>query len=216
MQKLDQIQKFLVLNEGEDATFAHPQGQEQQARLIKMRLNAPSAVNLWITPVTLDPDTGDVRTHHAEQQIFLAHVAPGFEQIQFYYDGSFCLNAIGGNVWLDTYDNTGFSVEASDPTSFAQLYEREERHPAILEMERIARHNAELLREQNRAELIAFMAELEKRNSANVASVAAPVDLGTTSPTSDGGTAAPVPSSATGGDPVANPPVAAPASGTPA
>lgn len=40
MQKLDQIQKFVVLAEGEDATFVHPVGQADNSRLIKMRINA--------------------------------------------------------------------------------------------------------------------------------------------------------------------------------
>lgn len=198
MQKLDQIQKFAVLQEGVDATFVHPQGQEEQARLIKMRINAPSAVNLYITPVTIDLETGEVRTHHVDEQIFLAHIPAGYEQIQFMYDGSFALNAIGGDVWLDTYDNTAFNVEASDPTSFARLFEREERHPAILEMERMARHNQEAMRRQNQADMDAAIAALEARYQNNVATPATPANGGTTS---DGGDeTAPLSSSAGAGD----------------
>lgn len=213
MQKLDQIQKFVLLSEGEDACFTHPEGQHAQARLIKMRINAPGAVNLYITPVEIDYETGQVKSHDEDGQIFLAHVAPGFEQIQFHYEGSFCLNSKGGDIWLDTYDNTLFNIEASDPTSFARLFEREERHPAILEMERMARYNQEALRLQNRMEMDAAIAALEKRIG-NVSQPSTSAPVGTTSDESNGGT--PVPSAPTAGDPKSNPPEAAATGGEPA
>ena len=101
MQKLNMIQAFAELPEGTDATFAHPQGQAEQARLIKMRINAPQDVNLYVTPVEIDFDTGEVIVHDEDKARFLAHVAAGFEQVEFTYRGSFCLSAIGGSVWLD-------------------------------------------------------------------------------------------------------------------
>lgn len=199
MQKLDQIQKFVVLAEGEDATFVHPVGQADNSRLIKMRINAPQACNLFITPVVYDHEENKVRTHLADEQIFLAHIEPGFEQIQFYYNGTFCLNSIGGDIWLDTYDNSTFSVEASDPTSFARLFEREERHPAILEMERMARHNNEAMRRQNAIDMEAAVAALEKRMLANVAPNAVTAPVGASGGQSDEGKA--VSSGETSSDP---------------
>lgn len=194
MQKLDQIQKYAILEEGTDATFVHPEGQADQARKIKMRINAPGDVNLFITPVDWDYETGTVTTHYPDAQIFLAHVNAGFESLDFMYQGSFCLNAIGSDIWLDTYDNSAFSVEASDPTSFARLFEREERHPAILEMERMARHNQEALRLQNAAEMAAAIAALEKRMTANVVT---PASASTSAaPSGEGGAGAPVSTSA--------------------
>lgn len=190
MQKLDQIQKFVVLNEGEDATFVQPEAQ-QDARLIKMRINAPKAVNLFITPVDYDHDEGVVRHHRADDQIFLAHIPAGYDQLQFYYEGTFCLNAIGGDIWIDTYDNASFNIEASDPTSFARLFEREERHPAILEMERMARYNAEQIRQQNRAEMDAAIAAMEARMSANVPTVTTAAPVGKTGGKSSEGTQVP-------------------------
>lgn len=198
MQKLDQIQKFVLLSEGEDATFVHPVGQGNQSRLIKMRINAPQACNLFITPVVYDYEADEVRTHLADEQIFLAHIPAGYEQIQFHYDGTFCLNSIGGDIWLDTYDNSTFSVEASDPTSFARLFEREERHPAILEMERMARHNAEAIRRQNAVDMEAAIAALERRMTANVATPATATPVGKTGAESDAGKT--VPSSTATGD----------------
>lgn len=209
MQKLNQIQKFAVLQEGTDATFVHPDGQADQARLVKMRLNAPQAVNLFITPVDIDMETGEVVRHYADDQIFLAHVEAGFETIEFHYHGSFCLNAIGGDVWLDTYDNSTFSVEASDPTSFARLFEREERHPAILEMERMARYNAEAMRQQNARDMEAAIAAMEARMAQNVVTSATPASGGTTG--GNGDATAPVSSGAGAGDPQAD---AAAAAGT--
>lgn len=171
MQKLNMIQAFAELPEGTDATFAHPQGQTEQARLIKMRINAPQDVNLYITPIVIDDETGEVLSHEADNAQFLAHVAAGFDQVEFYYRGSFCLSAIGGSVWLDTSDNTAFSVEASDFTSYARLWEREERDPRILEIERAARHNQEqLLRQmaEDRAAYAAKMEALAEKVAANV------------------------------------------------
>lgn len=214
MQKLDQIQKFALLTEGHDATFFHPQGQEGQSRLIKMRLNAPTALNLYITPVTVDPETGEIREHHSEDQIFLAHVAPGYEELQFMFEGSFCLNAIGGNVWLDTYDNTRWNMEASDPTSFARIFEREERHPAILEMERMARYNQELMRQQNAADMAAAIQALEKRMTANVVSTPSPSPTGKTGVGSSED--APVSSAAAPSDPEPTGAVIKPVAGEPA
>lgn len=182
MQKLNMIQAFAELPEGTDATFAHPQGQAEQARLIKMRINAPQDVNLYITPIVIDDETGEVLSHEPDNAQFLAHVAAGFEQVEFYYRGSFCLAALGGSVWLDTSDNTAFSVEASDYTSYARLWEREERDPRILEIERAARHNQELLLRQmaeDRAAYAAQMAAIEERVNANVTPNSAPASTGT-------------------------------------
>lgn len=168
MQKLNMIQAFAELREGTDATFAHPQGQAEQARLIKMRINAPQDVNLYITPIVIDEETGEVLSHDADNAQFLAHVAAGFEQVEFYYRGSFCLAVLGGSVWLDTSDNTAFSVEASDFTSYARLWEREERDPRILEIERLARHNQGLLRQQMAEDMARYVAGIEERMRANV------------------------------------------------
>lgn len=212
MQKLNMIQAFAELPEGTDATFAHPAGQADQARLIKMRINAPQDVNLYITPVVIDDETGEVLDHEEESSRFLAHVVAGFEQLEFFYRGSFCLSALGGPIWLDTYDNTAFSVEASDFTSYARLWEREERDPRILEIERAARHNQEILLRQmaeDRAVYAAQMAELAEKVTSNVSPAPAPASGGTPS------VEPPVPSGAPAGDPATTAPAAAGASGEP-
>jgi len=145
MQNLKSIQDYQELAEGTDATFVHPMSMGDNARLIKMRVNAPQAVNLWLTPVEYDYENEEV-AQHLDNDIFLGHVAAGFDQLEFYYLGSFCLKSVGGPIWLDTFDGATYSVEASDPTSYARIFEREERDPRILEMERASRHNMERLR----------------------------------------------------------------------
>lgn len=167
MQKIGMLQAFVQLEETEDATFVHPEGQHDQARLIKMRILAEKAVNLYIVPVEYDYEARQVTAHHDEPEFvrFLAHVEPGMEQIEFYYCGSFCLRLMGGNIWLDTYDNSAFNIESVDPVSFARLWEREERDPRILEIERAARHNQNALREQmeaDRAQFLLMMSEMQK------------------------------------------------------
>ena len=198
MQKLNNIEAYRELREGQNAVFYHPQDQDAQARQIKMRLNAPQHCNLWLTPIDrIDPETGEVD----EEEIFLGHIDPGLEQIEFFYRGSFALAVKGGNLWIDTIDNTEFSVEASDETSYARLWEREERDPRILEIEQAARHNQRMLMEQmaqDRAEYEARMRAFEEK-IANVATPSAPADSGTTgavapvssgTPASDSGAAA--------------------------
>lgn len=209
MQKLNMIQAFAELPEGTEALFAHPEGQPDQARLIKMKINAPQATNLYITDQG-DPDEDGV-IHDGETR-FLAHVEPGFEQVEFYYKGSFTLACVGGGIWLDTYDNTSFSVEASDFTSYARLWEREEEDPRILEIQRIARHNREELQRQMAEDRAAYAAQLmaiEERISANVAPAQAPASAGTA-------IAEPkVPSGAQASDPAATAPAPAGTGGEP-
>lgn len=162
MQKIGMLQAFVELAETEDATFVHPEGQADQSRLIKMRILAEKPVNLFVVPVEYDYDEGEVIEHHDSDEFirFLTHVEAGMEQIEFYWRGSFCLRVMGGNIWLDTYDNTAFNVESSDPTSYARLWEREERDPRILEIERQARHNQNQLRQEMEADRARFMAEM--------------------------------------------------------
>lgn len=209
MQKLNMIQAFAELPEGTEALFAHPEGQAEQSRLIKMKVNAPQATNLYITDQG-DPDEDGV-IHDGEVR-FLAHVPAGFEQIEFYYKGSFTLACVGGGVWLDTSDNTSFSVEASDFTSYARLWEREEEDPRILEIQRIARHNREELQRQMAADREQYAAQLQainERISANVAPAQAPASGGTAveepkvpsgAPAVDPATPAPAPAGS-GGEP---------------
>lgn len=209
MQKLNMIEAFVELPEGTQATFYHPEGQAEQARLIKMKVNAPAAANLYITPLDkVNPETGELIDG---ESLFLAHVVPGCDQIEFFYRGTFALATLGGSIWLDTYDNTSFSVEASDFTSYARLWEREERDPRILEIEQMARHNQRLLLEQmaaDRAEYQVRMRELDERlNNVPPAAVVA-----------SGGTASPEPvvsSGASAGDPAATAPAAAGTGGEP-
>jgi hypothetical protein len=209
MQKLNMIEAYRELPEGENAVFFHPEGQETQSRLIKMRINAPQPVNLWLTPVDrIDPETGEVD----EASIFLGHADAGLEQIEFYYRGSFALSALGGAIWLDTVDNTYFSVEASDDTSYARLWEREERDPRILEIEQAARHNQRILMEQMAADRAAFAAQMQALTESvktNVSTSSAPASGGTASAEPVVSTVAPT------GDQTATAPVATGAAGEP-
>lgn len=212
MQKLNMIQAFAELPEGTDATFAHPEGQADQARQVKMRINAPQDVNLYITPIEIDFETGEVLAHDEGGTRFLAHVAAGFEQVEFYYQGSFCLSAIGGAIWLDTNDNTSFSVEASDFSSYARLWEREERDPRILEIERAARHNQEILLRQMAEDRAAYAAQMEalaEKVTSNVAPAQTPAGGGTA------GDEPSVPSGAPAGDPATATPASAGTGGEP-
>lgn len=153
MQKIGQLQTYVEVKETDDATFLHPIGQEDQSRLIKMRFLSEQPTKLFVEAV--NPQTGEFG-----ELRYLTQIEPGLDQIEFYYRGSFVLRLVGGNVWLDTFDNTAFEIESADPDSFARLWEREERDPRILEIERAARHNSMRLEEQMRAERAAFREEM--------------------------------------------------------
>ena len=209
MQKIGMVQEYVLLKETQKPVFFHPEGIEDQSRLIKMRLRAEQAVNLYLEPLDANPETGEV-----PEEIFLAHCEPGLEQIEFFYRGSFGLIIVGGNIWLDTYDNTSFEVESLDPTSFARLWEREERDPRILEMEQIARMNQrerDAQRENDRAEYEARIKALEER-FANVAASQSPSSApasggggtGSSVPSASDSEPAAGPSSADGGEPKAD------------
>lgn len=212
MQKFNSIQAFAELPEGNEATFLHPEGQAEQARLIKMRVNAPQPTNLYLEPVEVDYETGEISAVPDAEHRFLAHVGPGLENLEFYYKGSFSLSAIGGAVWLDTSDNTSFSVEASDFTNYARLWEREERDPRILEIEQAARHNQRVLMEQMAADREAFRREMEAlaaKAKPDVTPSPAPADSGAAS------SVAPVSPVAPAGDPQPATPAPAGAGGEP-
>lgn len=169
MQRLGMIQAYGRLVEGEDAVFVHPQGNLDNARLVKFRLISESDVQLYLVPVDYDYAEGNITAHYddPERTMFLTALKPGFDEVEFHYRGSFCLRVRGGSVLLDTYDNTALDIESADPTSFARLWEREERDPRILEIEQIARHNRMALEQQmmkDRAEFAAMMEELKAKN----------------------------------------------------
>lgn len=154
MIKLNSLTSFAVLAEGKEALFAAPDGSDQ-SRKVKMRVNTPHDVTLWISPV-----------EDLDVSLFLGRVR-GHEQFEFFFDGSFVLTSMGGDIWLDTFDNTQFDIQAKDPVSYARLFEREERDPRILEIERAARHNMEALRREMRADLENHKAALDAAKQAD-------------------------------------------------
>lgn len=210
MQKIGQLQKYVLIKEDQKPTFFHPEGSEDQARLIKMRLLSEQALNIFVEALDADPDTGEIPDIR-----FLTSVPAGLEQIEFHFLGSFALIFVGGNVWLDTFDNTAFDIEMIDATSFARIHEREERDPRILEIERAARHNSMLLQQQMEADRAAFreeMARFAQEAQKNVATSSSPASSATASasaqsaaPASTGDNKSPAATSgANGGEPQGN------------
>nr|QJB21574.1 MAG: hypothetical protein [Microvirus sp.] len=139
MQRLGQIENYQSLSEKEIATFKHPESMGENARLVKFRIISESETALYYA-------LGEKPNADAFQ--LLTVVPAGFEEIEFYILGTFHLAAKGGEIQLSTFDNSVVYLGPGETESFARLWEREERDPRILEMERIARHNAENLRRQ--------------------------------------------------------------------
>jgi hypothetical protein len=164
MQRIGDLQTYVKLSHNQDAIFIQPQALDQ-ARQIKMRFLSEGAANAYLVPIFYDHEAQKIVEIHDDPDFtrFLCHLAGGLDQIEFYWKGSFALRLVGAQAWLDTYDNTAFNVEAADPLSFARLWEREEVDPRILEMERAARHNQMLLKQQMAADMAAMRQEMEAR-----------------------------------------------------
>ena len=162
-----------------------------QSRQIKLRVNAPHPVNLFVSRV-------DHHGNSTDEGRFLAHVAAGLEQIEFYYEGSFALEIMGGDIWIDTYDSGKFEIESADYESYARMFEREERDPRILEMEQIARHNERVLKAQMAADRAEWKARIEemRKITEGVMNVAAASNDGNTRAASGSGGASAVPAGA--------------------
>ncbi len=190
MQRIGVLDAYVEVTEDdiETATFVHPVAIQDQSRLIKMRILAPGPVNLWLVPLDWDYETEKVVGVHDEPDFvkFLAHVAAGFEELEFRYTGTFGLRVVGGAIWLDTADNAFVRLESLAPESFARPLERPEVDPRILEVEQKARQNTRRLEEQMAADR-AERDELKRLLQNVIASQAAGTGVQVSVPSNDGG-----------------------------
>lgn len=146
MQRLGMLDGYMPLSEKEIAHFRHPESSAENARLVKFRVIAESDTALYYA-------MGDKPKPDGFQ--LLTVVRAGFDEVEFYILGDFHLAAKGGDIMLSTFDNTVVYLGPKETESFARLWERPEVNPEILEMQRIARHNADLLRAQMAADFAA-------------------------------------------------------------
>ena len=168
MQKLLQLQAYKNLAESQSVVFVHPQDNLDQARLVKFRLITEQPVTLKVSLVPYNYDTGEIGQEVADTRL-LTVVQPGFEEVEFYYQGTFALNVLGGDIWLSTFDNAFVSTQPSDLTNYARLWEREERDPRILEIERAARYNQARLAEQMQQDFARHAEALEAKYAKSAA-----------------------------------------------
>lgn len=206
MQRLNMLQGYQRLAEAAGAVFQHPVDNADQSRLVKFRIITELDVVLKVSDCVFDPETGEIG--ELTNTRLLTVVKAGFDEVEFNYLGTFALHFLGApEIWLDTFDNAYVPTEAADLTNYARLWEREERDPRILEIERAARHNQMILAEQMQKDFAAYAASLEARYAQSTAP--APASGGTTS-------AEPVvPASAPAGDPAAATPAATGTGGEP-
>lgn len=208
MQKLNNIQAYTALTGTEAAVFAQAEGLTQP-RLVKMRIISERDVVLKVTDchvtpehVNEDGEVVDAAYDVTGEPRLLAFVRAGFEEIEFYFNGSFVMS-VDGEIMLDTFDNAFIMTQASDFENYAIARERPEVDPTVLEMQRIARHNQaefDRQREADRAEFRALLAEA--KGTQNV--VQAPTD-------GNGGTPSGGEPKVPAAPPAANPPAVAPA-----
>ncbi len=127
MQRVLSIYDWQKLPKNERAIF---QSDVIGQRLVRLRVNAPQRVALYLTlPDLVDP-------------VFVATVQ-GLDEIQFYVDGDYKLSAIGGELWFDTLDGTRPDVEPVEPDSFTSIVERRQRNPELELLERKMHENIE-------------------------------------------------------------------------
>lgn len=204
MQRLNMLQGYQRLAEATGAVFQQPVDNADQSRLVKFRIITEQDVVLKVSDCTYDPETGEVGEFTNIRPLTV--VKAGFDEVEFYYRGTFALDFMGASeIWLDTYDNAFVSTEPSDLTNYARLWEREERDPRILEIERAARHNQMVLQQQMQEDFARYAAAMEAKYAQST-----PPANGT------GGTASTqqsVSTSAPAGDPPAETPAPAGASG---
>lgn len=210
MQKLNMIQAYRHLEETNSVVFVASPDNADQARLVKFRIITEQDVVLQVsdvdyTPEIIDPETGEVIQPRVVENVrntrLLTCVTKGFDEVEFYYQGTFALNLLGGDIWLSTFDSAFVDTTPSDFTNYARLWEREERDPRILEIERAARHNQEALKRQMMEDFAAHAAAMEARYAASVTPPKTDAASGTASDQSGVST----------GAPAGDPPAAAPA-----
>ncbi|CAH0343311.1 hypothetical protein [Rhizobium sp. CECT 9324] len=214
MQKLNAIQAYKLIGEGESVSFTAEEYLNDQPRTIKMSLNCDSDVSLYVTNMEeqYDPGTGE----WASDTRLLAFIKAGSEQLDFAYQGNFLLTPSGGDIWLHTYDAGNFVVEKADHENYARVFEREEEDPVLAAIKYQALQNKRLLdaqMAQDRAERMAMLAEMQAlREAANVTAPApAPAPAPAVAPAGVAPVGAPAPApaiepaaSANGGEPNAN------------
>lgn len=213
MQKINALEGYSRVKEGVAVAFTTEEYLADQSRRIKLRINAPEEVRLFVTalPETFDEETGELTS----PEYFLG-IARAFEEFEFAFTGNFLLRAVGGEVWLDTYDSANFVVQNADDENYARVYERPEEDPLITQMKFIARQNQrqrEYEREQDRIEFERILAErLAAREAANVIPPAtssatpeasSPAGGATVGAPTDNGASA-TPAGGTGGEPATN------------
>lgn len=170
MQKLNAIQAYKLIGEGESVSFTAEKYLNDQPRTIKMSLNCDSDVSLFVTNMEeqFDPATGELT---ADTRL-LAFIKAGSEQLDFAYQGNFLLTPSGGDIWLHTYDAGNFVVDKADHENYARVFEREEEDPVLAMIKYQALQNKrenDRMREIDRAERNAMLAEMQAlREAANV------------------------------------------------
>lgn len=200
MQKLNSIQTYKKVEEGQAVVFRTEEYLRDQGRVIKMRINTAQDVRLYVTNMQEHvSDDGEL----LEDSRLLAVVKAGLDELYFAYHGDFRVEAVGGDIWLDTYDASNFEVQPTDLDSYARVLEREEIDPRVAAVQyeiRKAQREFAAQREQDRLEYEARLAAIEAAKAP--ANVTTPASAPATPETVTATGVPPVgeqPSSATGG-----------------
>ena len=152
MQRLHNIGKWFVVDDGKAVNFGNP-----EPRLVRLDVNAPEPVRLHIV-------NGD------GEYTFLARVV-GRDVIEFRSEGEFSIVPDGGSVSLYTIDGEDISFSIPDAVKITKLIDRRPRDPALELMQYQMRKNVDDRMQAIRDEM---ERELHRRLEAAVTATAQP------------------------------------------
>ena len=151
MQRINSIYDWQLLDDGMQLNVASDVADQ---RLVKIRVNAPSPVALYL------------KVADAEDPIFLARVE-GLDDIWFNVQGDYKLLCMGSFCMVDTLDGTKAHVDAVSPDSFTVISERQAIDPAVQYITMKMQENFERRMAAQAATFDAALADLEARREAD-------------------------------------------------
>lgn len=152
MQKINNLSRWVVLDEGQRVDFPNP-----KPRVVRLDVNAPSAACLYIFT--------DPNGEESADPLFLARVE-GRDLVEFHSEGAFGLTVEGGSVNLYTVDGDDPSFRLVEPQAFVKVIERRRRNPEVEFIMHKMQQNLDRRMEQQAHE---FRGLLESRERAKAA-----------------------------------------------
>lgn len=155
MQRMFNLDKWLLLKEGETITFP-----SRRPRTVKVEVNAPQSVCLYVRD-------GD------KPNQFLALVE-GRDTVEFSSAGDFSLSVEEGSIWVYSADGDHVHAVVEDPVIFTRIAERRTRNPELEYITHVMQSNLERRLAQQADELERAIVARERAREAQRVKAATP------------------------------------------